>query len=254
MPLVSQTNSMRLTLILLLFAGLSCTPTATIKNKLAATNKPVNAAKGWQPDDNHELWQKIVERPDSVSLAIAINDTIGALLTLYGRLDSVGYLPDSLSLKLTNGTKQAFRLTGSVMLWQESQQHPFVSLQDLNFDGSLELALFDNAGAVSYWYSVYLFKPGAGYSYSEAYSQTPSLKIDFDQKLVTSFYRAGDCEEVIGYYKAVCDSLQPISYLYTSQETERCITYRKERENDEWKITKLGEWEVTLYDSLYVTQ
>jgi hypothetical protein len=137
---------------------------------------------------------------------------------------------------------------------------PYLSDQDINFDGQHDLHVFDNAGAIgNFWYSAWLFENKKGFVFNQAISDISAPKLDNNSKQIISYNRLGACEETIVYYNIVGEKIKPAKNIINQfgncipdSGCQTCMTYKEELIGNKWKVTKLGEWESELYDSIYV--
>lgn len=247
---------------LLAFTGISCQFSNSPKYEASfqpdaaksSINEPVNGQQMQTVYDNYQVWQKVAENPDSVALNMRVNDSTIALIFLSGRrVDSTFYIPQRAKVILSNGREQAFEIKGYALGWRRGQRKPFVKFDDVNFDGSADLSVFDHTGAVNFMYSVYLFNENQGFSFNKDFSDVSCPKIDTHlMQVVSYFYRHDGCGETMIYHQVVNNRLKPIRYLYVENEKDACITYEKSMISGKWEYKKIGESQVSLYDSLYI--
>jgi hypothetical protein len=218
-----------------------------------------DSIKNNSPLTNENLWQKIIQNPDSVPVFIFINDSLHAELIISGELDSSYYDLKTIKVFFSNGSKQQLKIKGGIMVWHESDGNPYLKFEDLNFDGSKDLNLFDNAGATgNFWYGVWLFdRAKKRFSYSLDFSSIPSPKVNTQSKQILSFYHQSECEERFIYFNVEDNKTKPVKYIYGElrncdlPDGCDCITLKKELINDNWKQSPINDEEFPNYDSIY---
>jgi hypothetical protein len=212
-----------------------------------------------------QLWEKIETHPDSAIVDIHMLDGLQARLRLSGDLDSSYYQLKSVHISFSDGRTQALDLSKSIgLLWnRNSERFPCIRLEDINFDAASDLLLFDNAGGTgNVWYEVWLYdRLKRVYVRNKAFTETSGLRISNagGKELIaysqngglTSAY--GQCDEHIGFYTVSGDSLveKQLYYTYATKDGP-CNTYLRQRVDTGWRDTNLGEWDLSLYDSLYL--
>lgn len=268
-------NLMRLLILSLAVFGLSCGISShgnqdvvyQIPNNSLSAKQAENGRKS--ESDNDVLWEKIVQRPDSVSATIDITKALQASLAISGRLHDNYYDPEKINVVFPDGRKQELTLTGNAMMWQEWQK-PYLKFEDINFDGNKDLHLFDNAGATgNFWYSVWLFDARAKkFVFSEAFSDICAPKVNAGTQEIVSFNNLGGatslyayCDENVVVYRVEDGKLKKIRAIFNQAEKCDepddstgcpCITYKMELQGSKWTESNLGEWDVSLYDSVYL--
>jgi hypothetical protein len=151
----------------------------------------------------------------------------------------------------------------------KEQRRPYLQFQDINFDGSSDLHVFDNAGGTgNFWCSVWLFDTKTkGFVFSKPFSNICAPKVDAKAKEIVSFNNLGGltsfygyCDEYVIYYKAEGNKLKEVRSIFNHAEKCDepndsvgcpCVTYKSELIGNKWKRSTLGEWDVSLYDSIY---
>jgi hypothetical protein len=206
---------------------------------------------------NENIWKRIVQRPDSVSVSVIINNSLQAALTISGELDTSYFEPKTIRVVFSNNQHQDLQIMGNVVVWEEGRSRPYIKLEDINFDGFADLHVFDNAGAGgNFWYSVWLYdSERKQFIFSKDFTAISSLKPDLSPKLLVGYYHWNGCEENVTYFKVIKNKPEPVKYVFGREERQGdqtlCIGYEKKLIGKTWKTTKLGELGVSLYDSLY---
>ncbi|HJW17710.1 MAG TPA: hypothetical protein VJ499_11345 [Flavisolibacter sp.] len=243
----------------------SCMHYATNKTDLIdSTINNVEASKvqvGTMPEvveaANKTIWQKIVARPDSVPVEVAINDNLKAAMTISGNLNTSYYEPKTIRVLFSNHTKQDIKIIGTIVLWQKGKLRPYLKMEDVNFDGHADFQVFDNDGAGgNFWYSVWLYdSERKQFVFSKDFSEISSLKPDLRSNLVVGFYHWNGCEENVTYFKVIKYKPAPVKYVFGREERQGdqtlCMGYEKKLIGKTWKTSNLGELGISLYDSLY---
>src|SRR6478672_10430208 len=119
----------------------------SVAKSLEVSTLPANSVQKHIETGNRNLWQLIMQRPDSIPVAVAVNDNLQAVLTISGQLDSSYFIPDIIRVSFSNNIKQDIKVAGNVMTWQEGRSRPYLKMDDVNFDGYADLHVFDNDGA-----------------------------------------------------------------------------------------------------------
>ena len=258
-------------------SGLSC-GISSHSNQDVVYQIPKDSTSIKQPDitvksdaepGNEVLWRNITHKPDSVYTLIRISDTLKASLVISGRLHDEYYDPEKINVAFPDGRKQELTVTGNAMMWQEWQK-PYLKFQDINFDGHTDLHLFDNAGATgNFWYSVWLFdEKTKKFVFSKPFSNICAPKVDAIAKQIVSFNNLGGatslyayCDENIVFYKVEDGKVKEFRSVFNHAEKCDepddftgcpCITYKRELQGNKWAESNLGEWDVSLYDSIYL--
>ena len=207
--------------------------------------------------DNKELWQQIKRKPELVSIRVQVDAATSALLTLKGKYKRSleTYKPQAIDLTFSDGRKQHLKINGSIMIWMKNEHYPYLKLEDLNFDGHLDLQVFDNAGVTgNFWYTTWLYTNGKGFVFSKSLSEVSSPKRDERKKQIRSYYRFGGREETITYFQVHGQSILPMKYVFNQSEdcqtSQGCVcrVYKKEFAGKKWRITKFSEDDLDLYE------
>jgi hypothetical protein len=224
---------------------------------LEVTTLPAHADQNHIETGNRNLWQLIEQSPDSVAVAVAVNDSLQAVLTISGILDTSYFEPKTIRVAFTNNQTQEIKVKGNVVLWQEGRARPYLKMEDVNFDGYADLHVFDNDGAGgNFWYSIWLYdKERKLFVFSKGFTDISSLKPDISSKQLIGYYQWNGCQENVTYFKLIKNQPEPVKYVFGKEEKQGdetlCIGYEKKLIGKTWKTTKLGELDVSLYDSLY---
>lgn len=92
-------------------------------------------------------------------------------------------------------------LKGKMFSGAINRDRPIIEFVDINFDGYLDLRIFDNAGNFMYWYQTFLFDPKKKeFVHSKQLSALAMPVIDSKNKRIYSRYREGSCDENANRY------------------------------------------------------
>lgn len=242
---------MRCLVLAVAILSLSCRFTARSPQDESKQMPPIQATSKGLEMNNKTPWKGFAEKPDSVALSLSIKDSAAAMLVLSGRMQLDYYRPETFTVTYADNSKQSFSITDSI-LWGDGQRLAYIRVDDINFDGFADLLLFNNAGATgNFWYNVYTYNPKKGYTYNKTFSEISALKVDTPKKQIISYYHFSGCEETVIYYAMAENRPKPVKVFFNRLEKNSCVTYQKDFVAGRWVTKKQGEWDVSLYDSLY---
>jgi hypothetical protein len=213
---------------------------------------------------NKEIGLQMNTRPDSMTFAMHSLDGLQGSLYISGSGDHY-YSVKKVRVDFSDGRQQELQIdTSMILTWTEGgERYPYIRFEDLNFDGSTDLLLFDNSGATgNVWYQVWLYNQQTKlFSYSKELSSISGLQADPTSKEIISYNHLGgvtsaysSCDAYLNYYTLSNNRLVEKRQYQTNAKSSDapCYTVLRERVDTGWKETNLGEWDTDLYDSLYL--
>jgi hypothetical protein len=214
---------------------------------------------------NKEILLQMNTRPDSMTFDIHTLDGVQGTLYISGSSDAGFYGVKKIRVAFPDGRRQELPVDSSMILtWTGGgERYPYIRFEDLNFDGSTDLLLFDNSGATgNVWYQVWLYNQQAKlFSYNKELSGLSGLQADLASKEIISYNHLGgvtsaysSCDAYLNYYTLSNNKLVEKRQYQTHAKSSDapCYTFLRERVDTGWKETNLGEWDTDLYDSLYL--
>ena len=180
------------------------------------------------PWSNNYLWQSFVNTKSHAIFSAKINDKLSPFkFKIVGQLkndnrtnpDDAYFLPsyveiyDSSKSKAIQKLKAKDKFDDSGFGWGRGGCD-YVQMVDINFDGYLDLRLFDNAGATGNdWYATYIYKPDLRkFVFSKELSELSDVSVDPKKKQLSSTYHGGIGSSGTEYFKFVNNKLVSIKY------------------------------------------
>ncbi|MEI8102814.1 MAG: hypothetical protein WCG61_04720 [Chlorobium sp.] len=157
--------------------------------------------------ENKLYWPQLEKNKTHADRTIKIHNSLTELhFSIFGKYTSQKsseythdyFTPSHFEYRFGN-TKRVMRmnLKNKMFLGTINKELPIIEFIDINFDGYLDLRIFDNAGNVMWWYQTFLFDPTQKkFIYNAQLSSMPMLTVDSKNKRLYTRWWGGILEQI----------------------------------------------------------
>lgn len=196
-------------------------------------------------EEQYFSWGNLHFGLNNVSFNQSINKDLGSYnFVITGILDSSdSFTPSQLEIKDNTNHLQIIK-TDSIIFFKGDKAAGWINIVDLNFDNYKDIQILEDAGATgNSWHNTYLFNPqNKLFEYNQFLSELSAVKSDTIRKIITTYSRAGACEESVDHYIPDGNKFHLICSIHTEADscnTEKgcvCFEITEEQQNGKWVV------------------